>query len=95
MGILDMSWNQKCNINPFFKPRLKPKFFLLNRLPGEDVEGGGDDGEDGGAHRAGHHGRAASAVRVGRLWPEALPLGGGGGSSGVEGVTGLHFNVLW
>ena len=29
-----MSQNQKVNLSPCFKPKLKPIFFLLNRLPG-------------------------------------------------------------
>ena len=30
MGSLESKWN----LNPLFKPKLKPKCFLLNRLPG-------------------------------------------------------------
>ena len=46
MGSSDMSRNQKRNLKPFFKPelKLKPNFFLLNRLP---EEGTSEDGEEG------------------------------------------------
>ena len=33
MGGLDMSKNKKWNLNPVFKPKLKPKLVLLNCLP--------------------------------------------------------------
>ena len=61
--------------------------------PGVDEEGGGDDGEDCPAHGAGHHGRAARAVRVARLGPQALALGGGRGRL-VEGAAGLDVKML-
>ena len=38
MGSLDMSRNQKTCLSPFFKPKLKPKMFLLNHLPDSVIE---------------------------------------------------------
>ena len=55
--------------------------------PHVDVERGGHDGDDRGAHCARHHGRAARAVRVRRrLAPQGLALGGGGGVGGAAGL---------